>query len=82
MFCEKLLGYFCNKDLRKFCWWFCPGWRQSGSPELSLLAVLEIAEVQGNAEICRRFVGGSGRNRALLGNPGNRCTVCKSRNAA
>ena len=38
-------------------------------PELSVLAVLEIAEVHGNAEIWRRFGGGSDRNRALLGNP-------------
>ena len=39
--------------------------------ELSVLAVLEIAEVHGNAEIWRRFGGGSDRNRALLGNPSN-----------
>jgi hypothetical protein len=37
--------------------------------ELSVLAVLKIAEVHGNAEIWRRFGGGSDRNRALLGNP-------------
>jgi hypothetical protein len=37
--------------------------------ELSVLAVLEIAEVHGKAEIWRRFGGGSDRNRALLGNP-------------
>ncbi len=37
--------------------------------ELSVLAVLEIAEVQENAEIWRRFGGGSDRNRALLDNP-------------
>jgi hypothetical protein len=37
--------------------------------ELSVLAVLEIAEVHGNAEIWRRFGGGSDRNRALSGNP-------------
>ena len=36
--------------------------------ELSVLAVLEIAEVHGNAEMWRRFGGGSDRNRALLGN--------------
>jgi hypothetical protein len=39
--------------------------------ELSVLAVLEIAGVHGNAEIWRRFGGGSDRNRALLGNGGN-----------
>jgi len=32
VFSEKLLGYFCDKDLRKLCWWFCPGWQNSGSP--------------------------------------------------
>ena len=32
VFCEKLLGYFCDKDLRRFCWWFCPRWQKSGSP--------------------------------------------------
>jgi hypothetical protein len=37
--------------------------------ELSLLAVVEIAEVNGNAEIWWRFRGGSDRDRALLGNP-------------
>jgi hypothetical protein len=37
--------------------------------ELSLLAVLEIAEVHRNAEIWRGFGGRSDRNRALLGNP-------------
>ena len=35
-----------------------------------MLAVSEIAEVHGNAEIWRRFGGGSDRNRALLGNWG------------
>ena len=37
--------------------------------ELSVLGVSEIEEVHGNAEIWRRFGGGSDRNRALLGNP-------------
>ncbi len=32
VFCEKLLGYFCAEEMLKFCWRFCPGWRQSGSP--------------------------------------------------
>ena len=30
-----------------------------------------VAQVQGEAEIWRRFGGGSDRNRALLGNQGN-----------
>ena len=33
-------------------------------------AFLRIATAQSEAEICRRFVGGSARKRALLGNPG------------
>jgi hypothetical protein len=37
-------------------------------PELSVLAILDIVEVHGNAEVWRRFGGGSDRNRALLGN--------------
>jgi hypothetical protein len=40
-------------------------------PELSVQAVSRIAEVLGNAEIWRRFGGGSDRNRALLCNEGN-----------
>jgi hypothetical protein len=40
-------------------------------PELSVQAVSLIAQVLGNAEIWRRFGGGSDRNRALLGNKGN-----------
>jgi hypothetical protein len=39
--------------------------------ELPLQGVLHITEVLGNAEIWRRFGGGSDRNRALLGNKGN-----------
>jgi hypothetical protein len=33
-------------------------------------ASLHIAEAQSEAKICRRFVGGSARNRAVLGKPG------------
>ncbi len=40
-------------------------------PEFSVPTVLQIAEVQGNAEIWRRFGGGPDRNRALLGSKGN-----------
>jgi hypothetical protein len=59
----------------KICESFAGGFARVGGnldrPELSVLAVLEIAEVHGNAEIWRRFGGGSDRNRALLGNKGN-----------
>jgi len=59
----------------KICESFADGFARIGRtldrPELSVLAVLEIAEVQGNAAIWRRFGGGSDRKRALLGNGGN-----------
>jgi hypothetical protein len=40
-------------------------------PEQSVQEDLQMAQVQGEAEIWRRFGGGSDRNRALLGNKGN-----------
>ena len=40
-------------------------------PERSVQVDLHMTQVQGEAKICRRFGGGSDRNRALLGNPGN-----------
>ena len=59
--------------MTKICESFADGFAQSSRTldrqEVSVLAVLEIAEVHGNAEIWRRFGGGSDRNRALLGNP-------------
>ena len=42
-----------------------------GRPERSIEGVLHAAEVQGSADIWRRFGGGSDRNRALLGNSCN-----------
>jgi hypothetical protein len=57
----------------KICESFAGGFARVGGNlyrlELSVLAVLEIAGVHGDAEIWRRFGGGSDRNRALLGNP-------------
>jgi hypothetical protein len=59
----------------KICESFADGYARIGRAldrrELSVLAVLEIAEVHGNAEIWRRFGGGWDRNRALLGNRSN-----------
>ena len=59
--------------MTKICESFADGFARIGRTpdrqELSLLAVLEITEVHGNAEIWRRFGGGSDGNRALLGNP-------------
>ena len=40
-------------------------------PEQSVQVDFHMAPVQGEAEIWRRFGGGSDRNRALLGNGGN-----------
>jgi len=40
-------------------------------PEQCVQAVLYTPEVQGSAEIWRRFGGGSAKNRALLGNSCN-----------
>jgi hypothetical protein len=37
--------------------------------EQSVQLILRMAQVQGEGKICRRFGGGSDRNRALLGNP-------------
>ncbi|MGA7683565.1 MAG: hypothetical protein WCA58_01015 [Terriglobales bacterium] len=59
--------------MTKICESFADGFARIGRTldrqELSVLAVFEIAEVHGNAEIWRRFGGGSDRNRALLGIP-------------
>jgi hypothetical protein len=59
----------------KICESFASGFARVGRtlrrPELSVLALLEIAEVHGKAEIWWRFGGGSDRNRALLCNEGN-----------
>ena len=61
--------------MTKICESFADGFARIGRTldrqELSVLAVFEIAEVHGNAEIWRRFGGGSDRNRALLGNQDN-----------
>jgi hypothetical protein len=38
--------------------------------EWTAQASLHIAKAQSEAKICGRFVGGSARNRAVLGNPG------------
>ncbi len=38
--------------------------------EWTAQASLHVAKAQSEAKICRRFVGGSARNRAVLGNPG------------
>ena len=59
--------------MTKVCESFADGFARIGRTldrqELSVLAVLDIAELHGNGEIWRRFGGGSDRNRALLGNP-------------
>jgi hypothetical protein len=40
-------------------------------PERSVQVTMHMVQVQGDVEICRRFGGGSDRNRALLGNKGD-----------
>jgi hypothetical protein len=59
----------------KNCPIFVGGFAQVGSnldrPEQSVQVVLHMAQVQEQAEIWRRFGGGSDRNRALLGNKDN-----------
>ena len=50
---------------------FCQVGYNLDRPEQSVQVDLYMAQVQGEAEIWRRFGGGSDRNRALLGNKGN-----------
>lgn len=40
-------------------------------PEQSAEVVVQMVQALEGSEICRRFGGGSDRNRALLGNEGN-----------
>jgi hypothetical protein len=60
--------------VRKACSKFIGGRVQSGDNldrlEWTAQASLHIAKSQNDGQICRRFVGGSARNRAVLGNPG------------
>ena len=55
------------------CSGFVGGFCQVGfnldRPEQSAEVVVQMAQVLEESEICRRFGGGSDRNRALLGNP-------------
>jgi hypothetical protein len=57
------------------CSGFVGGFCQVGSnldrPEHSAEVVVQMVQVLEGSEICRRFGGGSDRNRALLGNEGN-----------
>ena len=59
----------------KMCSSFVGGFSQVGfdlgRPEQSVQVDSHMAQVQGEADIWRRFGGGSDRNHALLGNPGN-----------
>jgi hypothetical protein len=57
------------------CSGFVGGFCQVGfnldRPEQSAEVVVQMVQVLEGSEICRRFGGGSDRNRALLGNDGN-----------
>ena len=61
--------------MTKICESFADGFARIGRTldrqEHSVLAVLEIAEAQGSADIWWRFGGGSDRMRALLGSQSN-----------
>ena len=50
---------------------FCQVGFNLDRPEQSVQVDFRMAQVQGNAQIWRRFGGGSDRNRALLGNKDN-----------
>lgn len=59
----------------KRCSGFVGGFAQVGGnpdrPEQSVQVVMHMAQVQEEGEICRRFGGGSDRNRALVCNKGS-----------
>jgi hypothetical protein len=67
--------------VRNNCSSFVGGFAQVGSNldrlEQFVQVVMHMARVQEEGEIWRWFGGGSDRNRALLGNKGNSCTICK-----
>ena len=67
MFSEKLLGYFCDKDLRKLCWWFCLGWQNSGSPAAARRRCFHMQKSREVVELYGRFMGGSDRNTSNSG---------------
>jgi hypothetical protein len=48
---------------------FCQVGFNLDRPEQSAEVVVQMVQVLEQSEICRRFGGGSDRNRALLGNP-------------
>jgi hypothetical protein len=66
VFCEKLLGYCCDKDFAKVLLMVLPGlaelWIVRGSLCWLLWKSQKCTEMP-------KFGGGSDRNRALLGNP-------------
>jgi hypothetical protein len=55
VFCEKLLEYFCDKDLRKFWWWFCPDGQNSGLPAAACRRCFAHARERRSGEIYGRF---------------------------
>jgi len=67
VFSEKLLGYFCDKDLRKFCWWFCPGWQNSGSADAARKMSFAHSKERESGRVLWRFMGGSDRNTSNSG---------------
>jgi hypothetical protein len=67
VFCEKLLGCFCDKDLRKFCWWFCPGWQNSGSSAAPRGRCFAHANERGSGRALWAVYGRSDRNTSNSG---------------
>src|SRR5689334_9075991 len=74
-FSEKLLGYLCDKDLRKFCWWCCPGWQNSGSATAARGKCFAHAKEPGSGRALWAVRTGIQAIRVALG---NLCNLCKS----
>jgi hypothetical protein len=55
VFCEKLLGYFCDKDLREFCWWFARVGRTLDRPSQPVEGVLHLQKSREVVEVYGRF---------------------------
>jgi hypothetical protein len=70
VFCEKLLGYFCDKDLRKFCWWFSRVGGSLDCPPQPVEGVLRMQKSGEVVELYGRFMGGSDQIRIISGHLG------------
>jgi len=66
--CE--LGYLCDEDLRRLCWWFCPGWQNPRSSAAARGRCFAHAKEQGSGRALWAFMGGSNRNTSNSGRVG------------